>query len=203
MDVVWANLSMALVAAALAASGMSAVVALLTDRWPALMRWSVFPLLGLSGLVSTAVALSMLGGAQGFAAEAPLGLPWLHWQLRLDPLGGFFLGVIGVVVTAVSLYGPGYVREYRHRPYSLAILGAATGLFVAGMQLVVLANDVFSFMIAWELMSVSSYFLVVYEHLDSANRRSAFLYLLMAQVGAGMILLAFACGQYTGVISLL
>ncbi|MEX2130717.1 MAG: hydrogenase 4 subunit B, partial [Pseudohongiellaceae bacterium] len=47
------------------------------------------------------------------------------------------------------------------------------------------------FMIAWELMSVSSYFLVAFEHKESANRRAAFLYLLMAQIGALFILLSF------------
>src|SRR5690606_16422753 len=70
-------------------------------------------------------------------------------------------------------------------------LGLATGLFVAGMQFVVLAGDAFGFMIAWELMSVASYVLVAYEHEEAANRRAALLYLLMAQVGALLILLAF------------
>lgn len=174
-----------------AATLASAIAALTADRWPAVLRWLVFPLLGISGLAGVVIAVFMLGGAPELRFTLPLGLPWLHWQFRLDPLAGFFLGVIGAVLVAVSVFGPGYVRHYRHRPYSLAMLGSATGLFVLGMQLVVLANDVFSFMIAWELMSVTSYLLVVYEHLDSASRRAAFLYLLMAEVGAGLILLAF------------
>ena len=58
-------------------------------------------------------------------------------------------------------------------------------------MLVLLADDAFVFMIAWELMSVSSYFLVAYQHQHAANRRAAFLYLLMAHIGGLAILLGF------------
>ncbi len=50
--------------------------------------------------------------------------------------------------------------------------------------MVLLADDAFFFMIAWELMSVASYFLVAFQHEHAENRRAAFLYLLMAEVGA-------------------
>lgn len=121
----------------------------------------------------------------------PLGLPWLAWHLHLDALSGFFLGVVSVVLLAVALFGPHYVREYEHSSYSLTLLSLTTGLFVAGMQLVLLAADAFFFMIAWELMSVASYFLVAYTHEHAANRHAAFLYLLMAEIGALAIILAF------------
>jgi formate hydrogenlyase subunit 3/multisubunit Na+/H+ antiporter MnhD subunit len=192
----------AYVAVALAASLASALVSALADRNTKVLSWLAFPLLGLGGLAATAAALSALLGAPSFAIELPLGLPWLRWHLRFDPLAGFFLGIIGLVTFAVSLYGPRYVREYDRQPYSRAVLGIATGLFVAGMQLVVLADDTFVFMISWELMSVASYLLVAYEHAESANRRAAFLYLLMAQIGAVLVLLSFGvlaafAGEFT------
>lgn len=70
-------------------------------------------------------------------------------------------------------------------------LGLFTALFVLGMKLVVLADDAFAFMVAWELMSLSSYFLVIFQHHHAANRRAGFLYLLMAHIGALAILLGF------------
>ncbi|MCU0937474.1 MAG: hydrogenase 4 subunit B, partial [Gammaproteobacteria bacterium] len=133
----------------------------------------------------------------GLSAEAaavaplPLGLPWLPWRVRLDALSGFFLVLIGLITAAVALFGSGYVREFAHGRDPLWLLGGLTGVFVAGMLLVVLADDAFLFMVAWELMSVSSYFLVVFQHDHSANRRAAFLYLLMAHIGALSILLGF------------
>lgn len=124
-------------------------------------------------------------------AVLPFGLPWLNWHLALDPLAGFFFCVLGIPLIAVSLFGPGYVREFEHGKHPLSVLGLFTGLFVAGMELVLLADDALLFMIAWELMSVASYFLVAYQHENPTNRRAAFLYLLMAEIGAIAIILAF------------
>jgi len=177
---------------ALASALASGVLALAADRHPALLRIGSSILLGLTGLLAVAAGGWILADAKPIVAQLALGLPWLPWHLRFDPLSGFFFVVIGLLVFAVSLYAPGYLLEYtRAKIRSLAALGLFTGLFVLGMLLVVLADDAYVFMIAWELMSVSSYFLVAYQHQHSANRRAAFLYLLMAQVGGLAILLGF------------
>lgn len=158
------------------------------------VSWSqrcVFGALALSGLAAIWGGALALLAPEIAADQLPLGLPWMHWQVRLDALSGFFLAVIGIGVIAASLFGPGYVLEYRESRHPLWLLGLGTGLFVAGMELVLLANDAFFFVVAWELMSVSSYFLVAFQHEHPANRRAAFLYLLMAVIGAIAIILAF------------
>jgi hydrogenase-4 component B len=161
------------------------------DRRSHLARTAPFVLLGISGgFAALAGTVALLGGA-AHTATLPFGLPWLSWHVRLDPLAGFFFGVLGLPLIAASLFGPGYVREFEHGKHPLAILGFFTGLFVAGMEMVLLADDALLFMIAWELMSVASYFLVAYQHEHPANRRAAFLYLLMAEIGAIAIILAF------------
>lgn len=179
-------------AAAVGASLLSAAVSVVGGALGPYIRRLSFPLLGLSAIASVAAGLPHLTGGPEFVARLPIGLPWLQWHVRVDALAGFFLPLIGLILFVVSLFGPGYTSEYRRRGhYSLAVLGVATGLFVAGMQLVVVADDALAFMVAWELMSVASYVLVAFEHFSGANRRAAFLYLLMAQLGAGMILLGF------------
>jgi len=170
---------------------IAAFLSLFADYFVKASRLLLFIPLFASGLFASAAGLTVLSGMPGFVVELPLGLPWLPWHLRFDPLSALFLGIIGIITFAVSLFGPAYVREYERGVYSQTVMGVATGLFVAGMQLVVLADDTYAFMIAWELMSVASYILVAYEHREAANRRSAFLYLLMAQIGAIMILMAF------------
>jgi formate hydrogenlyase subunit 3/multisubunit Na+/H+ antiporter MnhD subunit len=185
------DLTRLLVAGSVSASLSAALLALLADRYRHYARWLVFVPLGLGGICGILAGVGLLFGLPGFTIILPLGLPWLQWHLNFDLLSGFFLAIIGVVTIAVSIFGPGYVRDYERGHYSQTVLGLATGLFIAGMQLVVLADDTFAFMIAWELMSVSSYLLVAYEHHESANRRAAFIYLLMAQIGAVLILLAF------------
>ena len=161
------------------------------QRFPAFLRQLVFILLGLSGVFAVIAGLAVLLSKGVITDQISLGLPWLPWHIRFDGLSGFFFLIIGIAVCAVSLYGPGYVSSYKESDHPFGILGLFTGLFVTGMLLVLLADDAFMFMIAWELMSVASYFLVAFQHENSANRRAAFLYLLMAEVGALSIILGF------------
>ncbi|MGQ9659887.1 MAG: hydrogenase 4 subunit B [Thermochromatium sp.] len=172
---------------ALAASGVS----LLACREPRLLRRVTMPLTGLAGMAALTAGLWVLlvGGDQ--SATLPLGLPWLPWHVRLDPLAGVFFVLIGLVTGAIALYGRDYVRHFERGRESLIALGGFSGLFLAGMLLVVLADDAFLFMVAWEVMSLSSYFLVAFQHEQAANRRAALLYLLMAHVGGLAILLGF------------
>lgn len=154
-------------------------------------RTAPFLLTGISGGFAVAAGIAALLDGVTRTATLPFGLPWLNWHLALDPLAGFFFFLLGIPLIATSLFGPGYVREFEHGRHTLSVLGVSAGLFVAGMELVLLADDAFLFMIAWELMSVASYFLVGYQHEHAANRRAAFLYLLMAEIGAIAIILAF------------
>jgi formate hydrogenlyase subunit 3/multisubunit Na+/H+ antiporter MnhD subunit len=129
----------------------------------------------------------------------PLGLPDLPFHIRLDQLSGFFLVVIGLLSSFVSLYSLGYLKGYLGlRPVTSLVVFSA--LFLAGMLLVVLADDAFFFLIAWEMMAASSYYLVLFEDERVENRRAAFLYLVVAHVGAIAILLSFGvmAGLATG-----
>lgn len=123
----------------------------------------------------------------------PLGLPDLPFHVRLDPLAAFFLVLIGAGSAGISIYSAGYFREGE---------GAAPGLmclqyhvFLASMAMVVLANDAYVFMVAWETMALSSYFLVTTQHRVPDIRKAGFLYLLLAHVGAIGILLCFGVLQ--------
>jgi hydrogenase-4 component B len=180
-----------LAALAVALVLMSSGASLGAARWPQLVRTLAMPLLGLAGVAALAAGLVALSTGGVSSAILPLGLPWLPWRVRLDALAGFLLTVIGFVTAAVGLYGPAYVRGLEHGRDSLTALGLFSGLFLTGMLLVVLADDAFLFMVAWELMSLASYFLVAFQHENAANRRAAFLYLLMAHVGGLAILLGF------------
>ena len=176
---------------AVAAALLSGLLAPVLHRQTTLLKTLSFVLLGVSGLCALVAGVWCLVGKTVQLDQLALGLPWLHWHLRLDPLSGFFLAIIGLVTFAVAIYGPAYVREYRHGKQPLAVLILFSGLFIAGMMLVLLADDAFAFMVAWELMSLSSYFLVAFQHQHAANRRAAYLYLLMAHIGGLAIMLGF------------
>jgi formate hydrogenlyase subunit 3/multisubunit Na+/H+ antiporter MnhD subunit len=191
-----------LVGGALAATLLSAVTSLATARQPQLLRTLVLPLFALAGILAAAAGALTLGSGTVAIAELPLGLPWLHWRIRLDALSGFMLCLIGVITFACGWYATGYVRGMEQGRDPLPMLGGCSGFFLAGMLLVVLADDAYLFMIAWELMSLASYFLVVFQHDHAANRRAAFLYLLLAHIAGLAILLGYGvmaafAGEFT------
>jgi len=133
-------------------------------------------------------------------AILPIGLPDLPFHLRLDALSAFFMVLLGGAAFGVSVYASGYFRSMAPGP--LALLALWYHLFLAGMVTVLLADDAYAFMVAWEVMALSSYFLVTTDHKIPAIRSAGFLYLLIAHVGAVALLLAFGVlhgghGDYT------
>ncbi|HET8746432.1 MAG TPA: hydrogenase 4 subunit B [Ramlibacter sp.] len=159
----------------------------------------LFPLGGALGLALLALALpAVFAPAQ--ARVLPVGLPTLPFHLRLDGLSAFFLMVIGGVSAGVSVFAAGYFRRAEGTPPGLLCL--EYHLFLASMTLVVLADDAYAFMVMWETMALSSYFLVTANHRVPEVRRAGYLYLVMAHIGAVAILLCFGVlqantGDYT------
>jgi len=155
-------------------------------------RRLAFPLGALIGL-----------GLAGFGLQAiwlptqqmtlPPGLPDLPFHLRVDPLAGFFLTLLGSVSAGSSVYATGYFRE--EAAGRLALIGLQYHVFLASMAFVILADDAYLFMVAWETMALSSYFLVTTDHKLPAIRSAGFLYLLIAHLGAIAILLCFGVMQ--------
>ena len=135
-----------------------------------------------------AVALvGLLVGANG-ALVLPLGLPWIGAHFRLDALSSFFLVVVNLGAAAASLYGLGYGRTERAPERVLPFFPA----FLAGMNLVLVADDAYTFLLSWEFMSLSSWALVMAHHREDDNARAGYVYLLMASFGTLALLLAFA-----------
>ena len=164
-----------------------------------LMRGLLFPLGAITGLALAACALTALLGSPE-ARILPIGLPDLPFHVRVDALSAFFLLLLGAAGAGISIYAAGYLRPGEGTAPGLHCL--LYHLFLASMVGVLVADDGYAFMVAWETMALSSYFLVVSEHRHAEIRRAGFLYLLIAHVGAVAILLAFGVlagpqGDYT------
>ena len=146
-------------------------------------------LLGAAGGVVLAVTVLVAGAP--FALTVPdLLSPGGGLALRLDGLGAFFLLLVGVAALPAALYGIGYTAAYADR-YSLRWLGAMLNLFLLTMSLVVLADNVLTFLLAWEAMSLTSYFLVMTEHDEADTAAAGGWYLAMTHAGLALILTAF------------
>jgi hydrogenase-4 component B len=143
--------------------------------------------LAVSLVAFAAALLHLVSGAAASSVRLPLGLPWLGAHFRLDALAAFFLGVVNLGAAAASLFALGYGR-HEHSPLRVLPFYPA---FLAGMNVVVLADDAFTFLVAWEFMSLSSWALVVAHHREAENVRAGYIYLVMASLGALALLLAF------------
>src|SRR5271166_304331 len=117
----------------------------------------------------------------------PIGLPWLGAHFRLDPLAAAFLVVVNLGGATASLYGLGYGRHEAEPGRVLPFFPA----FLASMNLVVLADDAFTFLLTWEFMSLTSWALVMTHHREKENTRAGYIYLVMASFGTLTLLLAF------------
>ncbi|MBI5187030.1 MAG: hydrogenase 4 subunit B [Nitrospinae bacterium] len=169
--------------------GIAAAAPFLRRRPKAMIHFSFWAMAAVMLPILWA-GISTVSNETAQALVVPLGLPELPFHFRLDPLAGFFLTVIALLGLFVSVYSVGYVKGLlAERPALPLIIFYA--LFMAGMFLVILADDAFIFLVSWELMAISSYFLVLFEDDKTENRRAGFLYLLMAHVGAVAILLSF------------
>jgi hydrogenase-4 component B len=172
--------------------GLIGLAGLLRPKSFGLIGRTLFPLGALCGLALAFEAGTGLGGAVQ-TLTLPVGLPDLPFHLRLDSLACVFLILLGAASAGISIFCAGYFR--RHQRSSLGLLCCQYHLFLASMGFVLLADDAYAFMVAWEVMALSSYFLVTSEHLHPENRQAGFLYLLMAHLGALSILLSFGLMQ--------
>jgi formate hydrogenlyase subunit 3/multisubunit Na+/H+ antiporter MnhD subunit len=138
--------------------------------------------------LSLAAALThLLSAAPAESLTLPVGLPWLGAHFRLDALSAFFLAVVDLGAASASLFALGYGS---HEPAPERILPFYPA-FLAGMTLVVLADDAFTFLISWEFMSLTSWALVMAHHRVPDNVRAGYVYLVMASFGTLTLLLAF------------
>jgi hydrogenase-4 component B len=172
---------------------------LLVIKRTAFVARMLFPLGAVLGMILAATGLvSVFGGAQ--TALLPLGLPDLPFHLRLDSLSSYFLFVFGIVSTGVSIFSAGYFRQGEGTPPGLLCLEYHACL--ASMALLLIADDAYVFMVAWETMSLTATLLVTANHRLPEVRHAGFLYLLISHIGALALLFCFGLlqantGDYT------
>ena len=112
------------------------------------------------------------------------------FEIFIDGVAAFFLLIIGLISFAISIYSLSYSKKFDDKKNNSA-LGMLFNVFIISMILVVISNNVFFFLIFWELMSLTSFFLVIYEHENKDNLKSGLTYLVMTHLGTGFIFASF------------
>lgn len=134
----------------------------------------------LAGLAGVAAALPVLTSTEPLLAsfDGPF-VAFARLTLRLDALAAFMVLVISLLATITALYSLAYLQEYRGRA---GAMGFHMNLFIASMVALVVTDNAFYFIILFEVMSLSSYFLVISDQDDEAIN-AGLLYFLIAHAG--------------------
>ena len=150
---------------------------------------NIFAIIGSSW--SLIFALSALYTKANFSLSfQPSYSPFFPISFHVDALSALFILIISLVAIFCSLYGLGYVKHF-YKHYDIGVLGFFYNMFLASMLLVVSSFNVLFFLMVWEIMSITSYFLVSYERKNPENVKAGLLYFIMTHVGTACIILAF------------
>src|ERR1039457_2336917 len=175
------------------------VAAYLTGAFASLSSWRE-PALARRVCCSAALAGAVLGGLTSVLAilrgtpvawSVPSGIPLFAYSFSYDALAGFFNLVLSIPVTAVAIYSFGYLKEFEGKR-NISLFGFLFHLLLLSLTITFTAANAFLFLIAWEVMALAAYGLVTFYHEDRETRRAGLLYVIMAHIDAGCLLLGFA-----------
>jgi formate hydrogenlyase subunit 3/multisubunit Na+/H+ antiporter MnhD subunit len=132
------------------------------------------------------------------AIQRPWGVPYGSFSVALDPLSAWFVVPILGLSGLAAIYGAGYLDVYRGKK-SLGAPWFFFNVLVASMVMVVVARNAVLFLVAWEVMSLASYFLVTFDDEDAKVREAGMTYLVATHLGTAFLLAFFVLlGQPAG-----
>src|SRR6266581_517395 len=178
-------------ALSVAAYAIGAFSSLASWRKPALCRYLC------CGAAFTGAILEGLAAVLGILQGTPVrwsissGIPLVAYSFDYDALAGFFNLTLAILAGAVSIYSFGYLKEFEGKR-NIGFFGFLFHLLLLSLTIVFTAANAFLFLIGWEVMALVAYGLVTFYHEDQETRRAGLLYIVMAHIDAGCLLLGFA-----------
>lgn len=138
---------------------------------------------------TAALATGAASASQSFELFPSL-LPYVRFSIHADALGCFFGLIVSLLGMALSIYSRGYARGY-YGHNNVGVLAAFFNLLLLATTLVFLADHALFFLIAWEIMAMTAYFLVSFEHEKEETREAGVLYFVMSHIGTAGLILGF------------
>ncbi len=183
-----------LLIASLCGYAIGAAAGLLFLRREKLAAVFSFGLAALSACSGLLAGLLILAGAPS-GADGPLDLlppplPYLRYTIRLEALGAFFLVLVSLLGVAVSIYSLGYVRSFFGRK-NVGVLGAFYNALLLATTLLFVADNIWVFLFAWEVMALAAFCLVSFEHEKPETRQAGVLFFIMSHIDAGCVVAGF------------
>jgi hydrogenase-4 component B len=182
--------SVGLLVAGIGSTVLAGVASLFLQGYPRMADrlYRLLVSLGLAAIAGTGVAALVDGSS--LSATVTSTVPGGPWVVRVDGLAGWFLILLGVVGIAATNYGIRYLAAERgHRP--VAVAHALGSLLLAAMALVIVAHSVVLFLLAWEIMALCAYFLIMFEGEQREVRRAGLVYLILTHTGTLALMAMF------------
>jgi hydrogenase-4 component B len=174
-----------------ALGAVAGLLALRRERVANVVGFGATMLASMCGIGAGLVGLAGGPANAGMSFELwPSLVPYLRLTVRLDALGCYFLLVLSILALALSFYSLGYVRGFYGRK-NVGVLAAFYNSLLLATTLVFTASNAFFFLIVWEIMALTAYCLVTFEHEKTETRSAAVLYFVMSHVGTGCLILGF------------
>ena len=148
-------------------------------------------------LIGLVPAATVLWTGQTMAIHRPWQVPFGSFSLQIDALSAFFLFTILILSAVAAIYGNTYLWEYRKRK-NLGASWLFFNILVASMILVVISHNGMLFLMAWEIMSLASFFLVTFEDEDENVRRAGWIYLVATHIGTAFLFVLFILLAHQG-----
>ena len=165
-------------------------LSLMLRRFPASASW-------LGALATVAGSAAGLAGAarvlwtnQAVTFSMPWRLPYAAMELGLDPLSAFFMLPLFILSPLAALYGVAYLK-HGAQSARRGEAGFLLNLLVAAMAVVLAARNTVLFLVAWELMALSSFALVIFERESEEARVAGWSYLVASQTGTAFLFFLF------------
>lgn len=185
---------LSLLQAAILCEALGAAVGTMLGRRNSAATWASFGSAIVASVLAGGAAVLGLAGNRVAGAQSvelwPSLLPYVRFTIRFDGLGAFFLLILSLLGVALSVYSLGYARGFYGRK-NVGALGAFYNLLLLATTLVFLADNAFFFLIAWEIMALTAYCLVSFEHEQTEARKAGVLYFVMSHLGTGCLILGF------------
>src|SRR5258708_995504 len=178
-------------ALSLAAYATGAFASLVSRRNPSLARRVCCgsALMG-SSLGALAAGLSIFRGG-AVAWSIPSGIPLFAYSFSYDALAAFFNLILAILASATAIYSFGYLKAFEGKRNG-GVFGFLFNILLLSLAVVFTAANAFLFLIGWEVMALAAYGLVTFYHEDQETRQAGLLYIIMAHIDAGCLLLGFA-----------
>ena len=163
--------------------------------------WVATSVISLAAIGAIFLAVSSLVGGEIMLARFSTDLFGLE-RISVDAISALFLSIIAIASVATVVYSRGYVEGYfkRFSPTHISLHYTALVLLVVSMMMVVISSGGFSFLFSWELMTIASFILILFEADRQEVRRAALNYLVMMHIGfmflvAGFVMLYNVTGS--------